>query len=104
MSLGEQAASQLRKTSQIVVAFAAVGFVLPWLLLAFYAIAHRMGAHPSPTPLLYLCPLSIGALGLDNASLVVALIGWLFISAVNAVIYAIPGFAISLLVSLSKSD
>jgi hypothetical protein len=72
----------LRKSLQIVGGFAIVGFVVPWLLLAFYAIAHRMGGSPSTAPLLYLCPSSIMALGLDNASLIVRLIGWLFISAI----------------------
>lgn len=82
--------------------FAAVGFVLAWLLLAFYAIAHRMGGNPSTAPHLYLCPSSIAALGLDNASFLVGLLGWLLISATNAVLYAIPGFVISLFVGLWK--
>jgi hypothetical protein len=82
----------------------AVGFVLPWLLLAFYATAHHMGGNPSTTPPVYLCPPSIAALGLDNASLIVGLLGWLLISATNAVLYAIPGFVVSLFVGLWKSD
>ncbi len=95
---------KLRRNSQIVVGFAAVGFVLPWLLLAFYAIAHRMDGHPSTVPLLLLCPLSIAAIALDNAFLIVGLIGWVVITAINAALYAIPGFAISRLVSLWKSN
>jgi hypothetical protein len=94
----------LRKSVQIVAGFAAVGFVLPWLLLAYYAIAHRLGGHPSIALLLYVCPSSILSLGLDNASLMVGLIGWLFISASNAVLYAIPGIATSLFVGLRKSN
>jgi len=93
----------LRKNSQIVVGFAAVGFGLPWLLLAFYAIAHRMGGHPSTVPLLFLCPFSIAAIGLEHASLIGGLIGWLVISAMNAALYAVPGFVISGLVSLRKT-
>ncbi|MGA2855599.1 MAG: hypothetical protein ABSE40_01955 [Candidatus Sulfotelmatobacter sp.] len=77
---------------------------MPWLLLAFYAIAHHMGGHPSTAPLIYLCPSSIAALGLDNASLIVGLLGWLVISATNAVLYAIPGAVVSLFVGLWKSD
>jgi hypothetical protein len=73
-----------------VVSFAAVGFGLPWLLLAFYAIAHRMGGHPNTVPPLFLCPFSIAAIGLDNASLIVGLMGWLVISAMNAALYAVP--------------
>jgi hypothetical protein len=94
----------LRKRLQIVGAFAAVGFVLPWLLLAFYTIARRMGVNLSTMPLLYLCPSSIISLGLDNASLIVGLFGWLLISACNAVLYSIPGFVVSLFVGLWKSN
>ena len=94
----------MRGRSKIVAGFAAVGFVLPWLLLAFYAAAHHMGENPSTTPLVYLCPSSIAALGLDNAPVIVGLLGWLLISATNAVLYAIPGFVVSLFVGLWKSD
>jgi hypothetical protein len=87
----------LRRGSKIVGGFAAVGFVLPWLLLAFYAIAHHMGGHPSTAPLLLLCPSSISAIGLDNASLIVGLFGWLVISGTNAVLYSIPGVFVALL-------
>jgi hypothetical protein len=94
----------LRKRLQIVGAFAAVGFVLPWLLLAFYAIAARVGWNPSTKPLLYLCPSSIISLGLDNASLLVGFFGWLLISASNAVLYSIPGIIVSLFVGWRKSS
>ena len=94
----------MRRGLQIAGSFAAVGFVLPWLLLAFYAAAHHMGRNPSTTPLVYLCPFSIAALGLDNASLIVGLLGWLLISATNAVLYAIPGAVVGLVVGLWKSD
>jgi hypothetical protein len=93
----------LRRGLKIVAAFATVGFIVPWLLLVFYAIAHKVGGHPSTTPLLYLCPSSIMAVGLDNASLLVGLLGWLLISVSNAVIYAIPGVAVGIVASLCKS-
>jgi hypothetical protein len=93
----------LRKGIKIVGGCAAVGFVLPWLLLAFYAIARHLGEHPTTMPLLYLCPSSIISIGLDNASLIVGLFGWLLISASNAVLYSIPGIVVSLLVGLRKS-
>jgi hypothetical protein len=94
----------LRKGLNIVGGFAAVGLVLPWLLLAFYAIAHRMGRNPSTAPLIYLCPSSIAALGLDDASLIVGLLGWVLISATNAVLYAIPGAIVALLVGVWKPN
>ena len=71
--------------------FAAIGFLQPWPLLAYCAVAHHFGGNPSTKPLVYLCPFSVAALGLDNASLIVGLIGWLFISTSNALLYAIPG-------------
>ena len=94
----------MRKRLQVVGVFAAVGFVLPWLLLAFYLIARRVNWNPSTTPLLYLCPSSIMSLGLDNASWLVGLFGWLLISASNAVLYSIPGFIVSLFIGRQKSD
>jgi hypothetical protein len=92
----------VRRGSKLVGGFAAVGFVLPWLLLAYYAIAHSIGMHPSTAPLVYLCPSSIAALGLDNASLIVGLFGWLVISGTNAVLYSIPGIVVALLFGLWK--
>jgi hypothetical protein len=88
---------------RIVGSFAAVGFVIPWLLLGFHAIAYRMGIHPSATLFLYLCPPSIITIALDHASLILGLIAWLIVSAVNAVLYAIPGAVVSLFLGLRKS-
>jgi hypothetical protein len=93
----------MRKRLQVVGMFASIGFIVPWVLVAFYAIAHRFGGNPSTKPLLYLCPSSIISLGLDNASLLVGLLGWLLISVSNAILYSIPGFVVSLLVGWGKS-
>jgi hypothetical protein len=93
----------MRKRLKIVGAFASIGFTLPWVLVAFYAIAHRLGGNPSTKPLLYLCPSSIISLGLDSASLLVGLFGWLLISVSNAVLYSIPGVIVSLFVGWRKS-
>jgi hypothetical protein len=97
----------LTQSLETVIGFAAVGFIVPWLLLAYYTIAQRMGHNPSTTPLLYMCPFSIWALGLDNASLLVGLLGWLIISLFNAGLYAIPGLLVGAtvgIVSLWKSN
>ena len=40
------------------------------------------------------------ALGLDNASVLVGLLGWLLIGFMNAVSYAIPGFLIGVLIAV----
>jgi hypothetical protein len=82
--------------------FAGIGFMLPWLLVAFYAISHSLGGNPSIKPLLYLCPSSIISLGLDNASLLVGLFGWLLISVSNAVLYSVPGVVVSLFIGWRK--
>jgi hypothetical protein len=63
-----------------------------------------MGRNPSTMPLLFLCPFSIAAMGLDLASWIVGLIAWLVISAMNAALYAVPGFVISRLVGLWRSN
>jgi hypothetical protein len=71
-ALGQDILPRFLKTA---VGFALAEFVVPWLQLAFYAWAHRMGNHPSTMPLVVLCPISVAALGLDNASLIVGLLG-----------------------------
>ena len=94
----------LRKGLKIVGSFAAIGFIVPWLLLAFYAGADRMGEHPSTAPLRYLCPSSVASLGLDNALLLVGIFGWLLIGASNAALYSIPGIIVALFAGLWKSN
>ena len=92
----------MRRALKIVGVFAVVGFVVPWLLLAFDATARQLGEHPSTTPLLYLCPMSIAAMGLENASFLVGLLGWFLISASNALLYALPGAVVALIVALQN--
>jgi hypothetical protein len=43
------------------------------------------------------------SLGLDNASWLVGLFGWLLIGVSNAVLYSIPGIVVSLFVGLRKA-
>jgi hypothetical protein len=86
----------MRRFLRIVGGFAIAGFTLPWLMLVFYGIAQRVGEHPSPTPLVILCPASIAALGLDSASLLVGLLGWVAIAISNALLYAVVGAVISI--------
>ncbi len=79
------------------VSFAAVGFALPWLLIVYYAIAHRMGHDQSSTLIFYVCPASILSLAFGRAPLVARFFGWLLISASNAALYATMGTGISML-------
>jgi hypothetical protein len=85
---------RLEKSIKVVFTFAGIGFLTAWLLLAVYSIARYLTFSPSTTPLLYLCPSSIIALGLDNASLLVGLFGWLVISITNALLYSIVGMVV----------
>ena len=84
----------LRKALMTIIGFAAVGFVVAWLLLAYYTVAHKMGHDPSTTPLLYMCPFSFWTMALDNASLLEGLFLWLIISLFNAGLYAVPGLLV----------
>ena len=87
----------MRKSTKIVLGFAAVGFMLPLLLLAFYAIADHFNIYPSTTPLFYLAPASIVSMALDNAPRSEAILVWLIIAASNAALYAAPVFVITVL-------
>jgi hypothetical protein len=86
------------------VSFAAVGFALPWLLIVYYAIAHRMGHDQSSTLIFYVCPASIVSLALSHAPLVGRFFGWLLISASNAALYATLGTGISMLFRDKDTD
>jgi hypothetical protein len=74
--------------------FAAVGFAVGVALCghAFYLDSHgRIG---NAALFLILCPASFGAMALDNAGIVGGLVGWFFISVVNAVFYGLIGFGV----------
>lgn len=93
----------IRTGLKIVAGFAAAGFFMAWLLLAFCAWARELGWHLSTTPLLYLCPSSIMSLGLDNASLLVGLLGWVLIAFSNAVLYAAVGIPFGIVIGARRS-
>jgi hypothetical protein len=65
----------------------AVGFAIGMLLCAytFYLTSH--GQMGSPVLFLILCPFSILAIALDNAGVIGGILGWLFISGLNATLY-----------------
>ena len=98
-------ASEVRRTRALktVGGFAAAGFMLPLLLLAYYSAANRIGKFPNTDLLFYLCPSSIACMGLDNASTSTAIVVWLIIAASNAVLYALPGVGVAFIFRLRKS-
>jgi hypothetical protein len=80
--------------------FAACGFLICWILLAYSAFAHAHHQMPDMKLFMTLCPPSIISLGLDNASVPVALLGWAMIGLLNALTYSVPGLLVGLLVAL----
>jgi hypothetical protein len=79
-------------------AFAACGFLVCGILLGYSVYAHTHHQIPNSRIFLTLCPPSIIALGLDNASALVGILGWLIIGLLNAISYAVAGFLIGVLI------
>jgi hypothetical protein len=79
--------------------FAACGFLICWILLGYSAYAYARHQMPNTRVLLALCPPSIVSLGLDSASLPVAVLGWLIIGFFNAITYSVPGFFVGIVVA-----
>jgi hypothetical protein len=74
--------------------FAIAGFVIALALCAYTFYINSHGRMANAALFLILCPPSIGAIALDNAGVVGALIGWFFVGVENAVIYGIVGFGV----------
>ena len=94
----------MRKSTKIVIGFAAVGFLLPLLLVTVYVIAGHFNKYTNMAPLLDLCPSSIMSMALDHASTSTAVIVWLMISLSNAVLYAAVSFAIVVIYRVIRPD
>src|ERR1035437_4085429 len=71
---------------------------------AYYTAAHYVGRFPNTNLLFDLCPSSIMCMGLDNASVSAAVVVWLFICASNAVLYALPGVVVALILRFRSSN
>ncbi len=78
---------------RVVLGCAALGFVLPLAMLAYYS-STNMGAGS-----LYvaLCPICIASLALDHASHSTALVAWIMFCIINAGLYSIPGLLVVLI-------
>jgi hypothetical protein len=88
----------LKFKTKFALGFAIVGFGIGMALCgyAFYLTSH--GRIDNEALFLILCPLSIGAVALDNAGVLGGIISWVFISVENAGLYALVGLALSGLV------
>ena len=93
----------MRRKLKVIAAFASFGFVVTWGLLALGYFESLNGHVLSSKVFLWLCPMSVVSLGLDSASLVVALLGWLMISLTNAILYGLAGIVVSVFVPKSAS-
>jgi hypothetical protein len=88
----------MSRTTKIIVSFAAVGFLLPYVFLAYSSIRGTLWGELQ----FRLCPTSIMCMGLDNASTSTAIFVWFIIGVSNAVLYAAAGIAIAWIVRLVK--
>ncbi len=91
----------MRRKLRVISAFALLGFIVPWGLLALGYFESLNGHHLSSRVFLWLCPTSVISLGLDNASVAVALRGWLMIALSNALLYGVAGILVSMFVPKS---
>jgi hypothetical protein len=89
----------MKTRAKFAVGFAITGFAIGAVLCAytFYVTSsHYRGGPPSEILYLLLCPPSFAALALDNAGVVGGLIGWFFISLMNAALYGAIGLGFGL--------
>lgn len=94
----------MAKSLKVVGGFAAVGFLLPLSLLAYYTAANHIGRYPNTNLLFDLCPSSIMCMALDHASASTAVVVWLLIATSNAVLYAVPGIVVALILRFRNSN
>jgi hypothetical protein len=77
--------------------FGGAGFLIGAALCAytFYVTSSHHGGGPPPIALyLVLCPASLFSMALDNAGILGGLIGWFFISLMNAALYGAIGLEV----------
>lgn len=87
----------------LAVSFGPTGFAVGWVLFgySFYLTSHHLIG--STALFLVLCPPSIGAMALDNASAVGGTIGWCLISFVNGALYLAIGAFLDYIRSLRRN-
>jgi hypothetical protein len=84
----------------LILGFAAVGFFLPLGMLVYYALSHTAAGKFY----VELCPTCMTSIALDNAGVLTALLGWLAICTMNALLYAVPGVLLSLAIGLIRRN
>lgn len=86
----------MRKKLQIMGAFAAVGLLLPWLIVLGFLIARRLGVYPDATNFLYVCPSLFWLMATDGAPLLGTLEVLLLVGVANAILYSLVGALVAL--------
>ena len=82
----------MRTRTKFAFGFGAAGFLVGAALYA--ASSHDRGIPLPAAVYLVLCPASFFAMALDNAGVVGGLVGWFFISLMNAALYAAIGLQV----------
>jgi hypothetical protein len=88
---------KVRTRTKFALGFGVTGFLIGIALCAytFFMTSSRYTGGPPPISLyLFLCPASFAAMALDNAGVVGGLIGWFFISLINAALYGAIGLGL----------
>jgi hypothetical protein len=92
----------MRKSTKIVVVFAALGFILPLLFWVYQALAKSNGYL-----LTYLCPTSILSIVLwvdGPRPLLEGVVVWFIICLSNALLYAAPALAVVIIYRVIRPD
>jgi hypothetical protein len=87
----------VRTRTKFALGFGAAGFLIGAALCAytFYVTSSHYKGGPPPIALyLVLCPASFFSMAMDNAGVVGGLVGWFFISLMNAALYGAIGLEI----------
>ena len=90
----------MSRNVKIIGGFALFEFFLPLVMLAYYDLTRTVAGKG----LTRVCPTCILMVALDQPSILSAVIGWLMICASNAVIYALAGIPVALLLNIRRSN
>jgi len=92
--------ADMARTLKIIGSFAAIGFIVPLLLLL---VSHDISRTVSGNFAFRVCPACLMSSALDDARGAIGVFIWLLICISNAVLYAIPGAIVAFIVHLTKS-
>ena len=91
--------ANMARTLKIIGSFAAIGFIVPLLLLVSHDISRTVAGNFA----FRVCPACLISSALDGARGAIGVITWLLICISNAVLYAIPGAIVAFVVHITTS-